>query len=64
MKKETHDIPLLDRLALTPTQFARLFGKHYTWGYRQIYKGNRVAREVTLPSSHTTGHTDPYHGGS
>jgi len=28
------------RLAYSPRNFAALFGKHYTWAYRQLYKGN------------------------
>jgi hypothetical protein len=28
-----------DRVAYSPTEFAALFGKHQTWGYRQLYKG-------------------------
>lgn len=30
----------LERLAYSPGEFAELFGKSQTWGYRQIYKGN------------------------
>jgi hypothetical protein len=32
-------VPLAERAAYTPAEFAALFGKHYTWGYRQIYAG-------------------------
>lgn len=28
------------RLAFSPGEFAELFGKSQTWGYRQIYAGN------------------------
>lgn len=32
--------PLLDkRMAYSPGEFAALFGKHQTWGYRQLYRG-------------------------
>lgn len=31
--------PLLERLAYSPGEFATLFGKSQTWGYRQIYAG-------------------------
>lgn len=29
----------LDRVAFSPGEFAKLFGKSQTWGYRQIYGG-------------------------
>jgi hypothetical protein len=29
-----------ERVVLTPTEFAGVFGRHYTWAYRQIYAGN------------------------
>lgn len=29
-----------ERVVLTPAEFASLFGRHYTWAYRQIYAGN------------------------
>lgn len=29
----------LKRVAYTPTEFAAMFGKSQTWGYRQIYAG-------------------------
>ena len=29
----------LEKVVLTPTEFASLFGRHYTWAYRQIYAG-------------------------
>jgi hypothetical protein len=29
----------LDRVAFSPREFASLFGKSQTWGYRQIYAG-------------------------
>src|ERR1700677_3876497 len=28
-----------ERVVLTPTEFASVFGRHYTWAYRQIYAG-------------------------
>jgi len=28
-----------ERVVLTPTEFASLFNRHYTWAYRQIYAG-------------------------
>ena len=28
-----------DKVALTPAEFAALFGKSTTWGYRQLYAG-------------------------
>lgn len=44
------EVPLLDRAAVTPNEFAALFGKQTTWGYRQIYAG-KIAVIKTL------GHT-------
>jgi len=32
-------IPLSEKVVLSPTEFSTLFGRHYTWGYRQIYAG-------------------------
>lgn len=32
-------VPLSDRAALTPAEFAAYFGHHQTWAYRQIYAG-------------------------
>lgn len=39
-----------DRLAFTPAEFAALFGKSPTWGYRQLYAGNvkRLANSDSL----------------
>ena len=31
--------PELQRVAFSPGEFAQLFGKSQTWGYRQIYAG-------------------------
>ena len=31
--------PPLERVAFSPGEFAALFGKSQTWGYRQIYSG-------------------------
>jgi hypothetical protein len=31
--------PVLGRMAFSPKEFAALFGKSQTWGYRQIYAG-------------------------
>lgn len=28
-----------ERVVLTPIEFAALFGRHYSWAYRQIYAG-------------------------
>jgi predicted site-specific integrase-resolvase len=28
-----------EKVVLTPTEFAALFGRHYTWAYRHIYAG-------------------------
>jgi hypothetical protein len=32
-------IPLSERLGFSPAEFAALFGRSPTWGYRQIYAG-------------------------
>jgi predicted site-specific integrase-resolvase len=28
-----------EKVVLSPAEFASLFGRHYTWAYRQIYAG-------------------------
>ena len=33
------DQPSFKRVAFSPGEFAQLFGKSQTWGYRQIYAG-------------------------
>ena len=33
------DGPAFNRVAFSPGEFAKLFGKSQTWGYRQIYSG-------------------------
>ncbi len=33
------EVSKLDRVAYSPAEFAALFGKEQTWGYRQIYAG-------------------------
>ena len=35
-------LPLTERAAITPREFAQLFGHQTVWGYRQIY-AHRVA---------------------
>ena len=32
--------PTINRVAYSPGEFAKLFGKSQTWGYREIYRGN------------------------
>ena len=39
MKTPTSPINPSERVVLTPTEFASMFGRHYTWTYRQIYAG-------------------------
>jgi hypothetical protein len=34
-----NSIPISERAALTPAEFAALFGHEQSWGYRQIYAG-------------------------
>ena len=33
-------IPLSERAALSPAEFAALCGRSPTWGYRQLYRGS------------------------
>lgn len=44
-----------NRVAFSPTEFASLFGKSQTWGYRQIYAGKVKAitdhGRVMIPAS-------------
>lgn len=37
------ETPPLKRVAYSPGEFAELFGKSQTWGYRQIYSGKVTA---------------------
>ena len=39
MNPSTSPINPSERVVLTPTEFASLFGRHYSWAYRQIYAG-------------------------
>lgn len=39
-------VPLMERAALNPREFAAVFGKKEAWGYNQIYKG--VVRPITV----------------
>ncbi|MDD5261257.1 MAG: hypothetical protein PHD76_05340 [Methylacidiphilales bacterium] len=34
-----HVLPLSERVALTPAEFAAYFGHEQTWAYRQVYAG-------------------------
>ena len=34
------EVPLAERAALTPSEFAGFFGRSQTWGYRRIYAGD------------------------
>jgi hypothetical protein len=38
-KSPTVFVPLSERAAFTPNEFAALFGHRTTWGYRLIYSG-------------------------
>ena len=38
-------VTLEDKLAFTPAEVAGMFGRHYTWTYRQLYRGNMHALE-------------------
>ncbi len=48
-------IPLAERAAHTPAEFAGLFGRSETWGYRQLYSGRvkaiRVSGRLLIPRS-------------
>lgn len=41
------------RIAITPAELAALFGRHATWGYRQVYAGRvkviRGAGRILIP---------------
>ena len=39
MKNTTSSDKTIERVVLTPTEFASMFGRHYSWAYRQIYAG-------------------------
>jgi len=38
-RMETTPTVASEKVVLTPAEFASLFGRHYTWAYRQIYAG-------------------------
>jgi predicted site-specific integrase-resolvase len=40
MKTPASPITPSERVVLTPTEFAAIFGRHYSWAYRQIYAGH------------------------
>ena len=48
-------IPLLERAALTPNEFAAVMGRQTTWGYRAIYSGRvkiiRGMGRIMIPQS-------------
>jgi hypothetical protein len=49
---EPNQQPSLDnRIAYSPGEFAALFGKHQTWGYRQLYKGVQSRRLLNAGGS-------------
>ena len=39
--------PVHERVALSPAEFAGLFGRSETWGYRQLYSGRVKAIQVS-----------------
>jgi hypothetical protein len=45
---ESEEVPfgILKKLAYSPTQFAKLFGRSPAWGYRRIYAGEVGAMEI------------------
>ncbi len=48
-------LPLSERAAVTPNEFAGLFGKQTVWGYRQIYAGKvkviKTVGRMMIPQS-------------
>ena len=38
--QKKNPVPLSERLAYTPAEFASLFGKHPVWAYRRLYLGD------------------------
>lgn len=66
MKKES---PSREPVALSPRQFAELFGKEQSWGYRQIYSGKvktiTAYGRILIPASEVEkilGEADRYNG--
>jgi len=39
MKTPASPLPLSEKVVLTPAEFSSMFGRHYSWCYRQIYAG-------------------------
>ena len=39
MSKSESPLPPPGKVVLSPPEFAALFGRHYTWAYRQIKEG-------------------------
>jgi hypothetical protein len=37
--RQSIEVPLAERQAYSPAEFAALFGRRQTWGYRQLYAG-------------------------
>ena len=54
-KSPTINVPLNQRAAYTPNEFAALFGREGTWGYRQLYRGRvreiRSMGRIMIPRS-------------
>jgi hypothetical protein len=58
------------RVAYTPSEFAALFGRHSSWGYRRIYAGDvkviNPSGSMLIPASEVdrlVGAADIYEGG-
>jgi hypothetical protein len=49
------DVPLSERAAYSPNEFAALFGKQTTWGYRMLYRGRvraiKSMGRIMIPAS-------------
>lgn len=49
------EVPMADRAAYTPNEFAALFGKQTVWGYRKVYAGQvkviTVLGRMMIPAS-------------
>jgi hypothetical protein len=54
-KSPVIEVPLSERAAYTPTEFAALFGRQSVWGYRKIYSGQvkviRALGRMMIPRS-------------
>ena len=58
MSKSNNPLPITGKVVLRPVEFAALFGRHYTWAYRQIkLRRIKVVTEngrILIPKSEVT----------